>query len=55
LKKFINENPYITQVELSRKLGITERAVIKIIKKLQNNKELTRIGSRKTGYWKTLI
>ena len=54
-EKLLNElyeNPNITQVELSQKLNISKRAIIKIIKKLKENGIIERIGSNRKGFWK---
>ncbi|MDA2936245.1 winged helix-turn-helix transcriptional regulator [Patescibacteria group bacterium AH-259-L05] len=48
----INENPKITQEELSVKTGLTIRGVEWNLKKLKKKGLLKRIGSARGGYWK---
>lgn len=43
--------PTSTASELSQNMGITQRAVEKIIKKLKDYGIITRLGSRKNGHW----
>ena len=47
----IKENPFITQEELSKNIGIARKSVISNMKKLQENGLLKRIGADKNGYW----
>ncbi|HEY5511484.1 MAG TPA: Fic family protein [Prolixibacteraceae bacterium] len=47
----IKANPKITLDELALKLGKSRRTVTRIIKKLQEENIISRIGSDKTGYW----
>ena len=42
-----------TSVHLAECIGISERMVKKYISLLKKHGLLTRIGSNKTGYWKT--
>lgn len=48
---FIKENPFITQEELSKFVGISRKSIISNMKKLQENELLKRIGADKNGYW----
>ncbi len=48
----ISKNPSITQMELSKTLNITRRAIVKIMENLKEKDILKRIGSDKKGYWK---
>ena len=48
------ENPRATAETLGRALGISDRAVRKIIAQLKADGILMRIGSRKSGYWQLL-
>ncbi len=48
----ISKNPSITQMELSKTLNITRRAIVKIMGNLKEKDILKRIGSDKKGYWK---
>ena len=50
----IKENEKITMEMLSSKIGVSERYIEKIIKRLKEEKYLERIGSNKNGYWKIL-
>lgn len=48
----LNSNPAFSSQKIAERLGITQRAVEKIIRRLRENHILERIGSNKTGYWK---
>lgn len=50
--KLIKQDSNITQLELASQIGITERAISKVIKELKGKNIITRIGSNKTGFWK---
>ena len=50
----INKTRKITMEMLAAKVGVSERYIEKIIKKLKEEKYLERIGSNKNGYWKIL-
>ncbi len=45
------KNPKITQVELSKIVGINEKNVRNNIKKLKDMGVLERVGSAKGGHW----
>lgn len=47
----IRKNPFITQEELSAKLGIARLNIIKNMKKLQENNIICRVGATKNGHW----
>lgn len=47
----IKENPFITQEELSKNIGIARKSIISNMKKLQENGLLKRIGADKNGSW----
>ncbi|MBO7126032.1 Fic family protein [bacterium] len=47
----INENPYITQEELSKKVGIAIKNIKENMKKLQEQGIIRRIGADKNGHW----
>lgn len=47
----IEKNPFITQEELSAKLGIARLNIIKNMKKLQENNIIRRVGAAKNGHW----
>ena len=48
----IKENPYITQEELAAAVGIARLNIIKNMKKLQQQRVITRVGADKNGYWR---
>jgi len=50
----IRENPFISAEEISRKIGITSRAVEKSIAKLKEGGVLKRIGPDKGGHWEVI-
>ena len=50
----IFENPYITQTELARTLGISVVHVNKNMKKLQEQGLIRRVGPDKGGYWEVI-
>ena len=45
------ENPSITQKELAVKLNVSKRTVIRILKKLVEDKVIVREGNNRTGKW----
>lgn len=47
----IKENPYITQDELSQKIGIARKNIISNMKKLQEKNLIRRVGADKGGWW----
>jgi len=47
----IKKYPKITLDELSQKLKKSRRTITRLIKKLQEDQIISRIGSDKTGYW----
>ncbi|WP_294016389.1 Fic family protein [uncultured Treponema sp.] len=47
----IEKNPFVTQEELSAKLGIARLNIIKNMKKLQENNIICRVGATKNGHW----
>lgn len=46
------ESPHITAYEIADEIGITDRAVRKIISSLKEQGIVERVGSNKSGYWK---
>ena len=50
----ISENPYITQTELAKTLGISVVHVNKNMKKLQEQGLIHRVGSDKGGHWEVI-
>lgn len=51
--EFLEENPYLTAVELSEKIRVSPRTIERAFANLQEKKLLIRIGSKKVGYWET--
>ena len=49
--RHIQENPSITQQELSGKTGLTRRGIEWNLEKLKEKGILKRIGPDKGGYW----
>lgn len=49
----IKENPFITQSELSKKIGIAEKNIKANMKKMQEQGLIRRVGADKNGYWET--
>lgn len=47
----IKENPFITQEELPKNIGIARKSIISNMKKLQDVGLIKRIGADKNGYW----
>ena len=52
--KLIEENPYISKSELSKKVGISTTAIDKNILKLKDKGLLKRVGPDKGGYWQVM-
>lgn len=50
----IKTNNKITARQLADKLSVSDRTIERDIEKLKENKQLTRIGTEKSGYWKIL-
>lgn len=50
--ELIKANPQITIVELSKKLGVSERTIKSIIKALSNRNIVLRTNGKRFGYWK---
>ena len=50
----IKENPYITQTELSEKIGIARKNIISNMKKMQDAGILVRHGADKNGWWEVI-
>ena len=47
----IAENPHITSKAIASSLRITKKAVLKQIRRLNDERLLRRIGSPRAGYW----
>ncbi|MDE5877852.1 MAG: winged helix-turn-helix transcriptional regulator [Muribaculaceae bacterium] len=50
----MRENPIVTINELATMLSISDRAVSKHLKKLQNEGIIRRIGADRGGYWEVI-
>jgi predicted HTH transcriptional regulator len=48
----IKKNPFATQEELAKIVGITRKSINENMKKLQIQKIIERIGADKNGHWK---
>lgn len=48
----LRKSPHITAAEIASEIGITDRAVRKIISSLKEQALVERVGSNKSGYWK---
>lgn len=44
-------NPYVTQEELAKIVGITRKSIVANMKKLQDSGMVRRVGADKNGYW----
>ena len=45
------ENPNLTSIELSEKIGVTKRTIERAFKSLQEKNIIERIGSKRDGNW----
>ncbi|GHV67526.1 hypothetical protein FACS1894199_13190 [Bacteroidia bacterium] len=50
----MKENPQIRAFELAQKLSKPVRTIENNIKQLKEKEIITRIGSKKTGFWKLI-
>ena len=50
----IKKNPYITQEELSDKVGIAVKNIKENMKKLQGQNLIRRVGADKNGHWEVV-
>ena len=48
----IQANPDITAAKLAEKYSVSIRQVYRLLRKLQNDNKIVRVGSDKNGYWK---
>lgn len=48
----IGQNPKITQKELAKLIGKSERTIKRIMDRMKNSNTIVREDSKKTGYWK---
>lgn len=54
LFELIKEFPFATNEELSKKIGKSPRTVSRLLSFLKGKNLIERVGSNKTGYWKTM-
>jgi len=52
--KYIKEDKNITILELSDKIGVSDKTIKRDITKLKNENKVVRIGSLKSGYWEII-
>lgn len=52
--EMIQENPKVTQVDMTDEIGISKRAVQKSIKEMVDKGIIQRVGAARGGYWKVL-
>ena len=51
----VKENPRITQIMMSNKLGVARSTISSNIQKMKEQGILKRVGSDRNGYWKVLL
>ena len=54
LFELIKEFPFATNGELAEKSGKSIRTISRLLSALKGKKLIERVGSNKTGYWKTI-
>ena len=52
--KLISQNPQISTAQIAKSMKLSTRQIQKYIRRLQELQKITRIGGRKTGYWKII-
>lgn len=52
--KEIDKNPYITQIELSNKLKVNRRTIIRYTNKMKEDNVIIRKGNNRNGFWEIL-
>ena len=52
--KAIKNNPFITQDELSKVIGLSRKSIIQNMNKMKDNGLLKRVGAAKNGHWEIL-
>lgn len=55
LLKIIAKNPSVTQIQLSEKMGVTDRTIKRKMKLLQEKGFIQRANGKRNGYWEILI
>lgn len=54
IMRAVKENPYITQADLAKVVGISAKSIKENMKKLQTQGRLRRIGADKNGRWEVV-
>jgi ATP-dependent DNA helicase RecG len=52
--QLIGRNNIITTLELSEKVGISQRKIKENLRKLKESGQIIRIGNEKSGHWKLI-
>lgn len=52
--EIISVNPYLSYSELAKQAGVSRRWVIEVMKRLQEDNIVKRIGTNKKGYWEVI-
>jgi len=52
--QLIGKNNIITTLELSEKVGISQRKIKENLRKLKESGQIIRIGNEKTGHWELI-
>lgn len=47
----INKNPYITQMQIAHTLDCSERKIKRLMKAMQEEGMIERVGGRRSGQW----
>ena len=52
--KLIKKNKNIKATEIAKIIGVSERTIKSVFKKLKENKIIRRVKGKKYGYWEVL-
>ncbi|MGI6501675.1 MAG: RNA-binding domain-containing protein [Anaerostipes sp.] len=55
LMKYLMENPKVTQRGLAKTFGVSRSTIQRYLEKLEKSGRLVRVGSNRSGYWKTIL
>lgn len=50
----IKNNPFITQYDLSKVIGLSRKSIIQNMNKMKDNGLIKRVGAAKNGHWEIL-
>ena len=50
----IDNNPSATSIEIAEQIGVTEKTIKRYFLRLQEDKVINRVGSKKTGHWEII-